>query len=195
MNMEMIRRDLRNLLKASRFRHSEGVANVTYDLALIHGYDTQKAELTGILHDCAKYLSDQELMEACQKYNLPVTEVESRCPFLLHAKVGAYFARTRYDITDEEILSAITYHTTGRPDMTLLEKIIYTADYIEPYRKPLPRIMEIREAAYLNLDQAVYMIAENILNYLRSTGKEFDHLTVETYNYYKAILKTNFFNE
>lgn len=189
MDIELIRKDLKNILKASRFYHSVGVEEVAHDLALIHGCNTDKAILAGLLHDCAKYLSDKELLTQCEQKHLPVTEVEKRCAFLLHAKVGADFARTKYDVTDEEILTAITYHTTGRPAMSLLEKIIFTADYIEPNRKPLPRIAEIREAAYQDLDLAVSMIAENVLNYLQSNRVEIDHLTIETYEYYKNCSK------
>jgi predicted HD superfamily hydrolase involved in NAD metabolism len=189
MELELIRTDLKKLLKESRYRHSIGVEEVSHDMALIHGCNVNKAIMAGILHDCAKYLTNEELLTECSKYNLPVTDVERKCPFLLHAKVGALYAAIKYGINDEEILSAITYHTTGRPAMTMLEKIIFTADYIEPYRKPLPRINEIRDAAYTNLDLAVYMTAENVLNYLGSQGGEIDAFTVETYEYYKKKLQ------
>lgn len=185
MDLEYIRADLKNKLKMSRYLHSVGVEEVAHDLAVIHNCDTDKAVTAGILHDCAKYLSDEELVRECRNFKLPVTEIEIRCSYLLHAKVGAAYANYIYGIKDEEILKAITYHTTGRPSMTLLEKIIYLADYIEPNRKPLPRIQEIRVAAYENLEQAVYMATENVLNYLKSKGQEIDNLTVETYEFYK----------
>lgn len=188
MDPEQIRENLKLHLKQSRFLHSIGVQEVSHDLALIYGCDTKKAITAGILHDCAKNLTDEELLQACKKYHLPITAIEEKCVFLLHAKVGAALAKDRYDISDEEILNAITYHTTGRPGMTLLEKIVFTADYIEPYRRPLPRINEIREVAYRDLDLAVYMILENILNYLN--GSDIDALTVETYDYYKKLLQT-----
>lgn len=73
--------------------------------------------------------------------------------------------------------------------MSMLEKIIFTADYIEPYRRPLPKIHEIRIAAYQNIDLGVYMITENVLNYLKETGGEIDTLTVDTYEYYKTVLQ------
>lgn len=189
MDLDLIRNDLNNLLKESRYRHSVGVEEVSHDMAIIHGCSVDKAIIAGILHDCAKYLTDEELLSECEKYHLSVTAVEKKCPFLLHGKVGALYAAIKYEVSDDEILSAITYHTTGRPAMTLLEKIVFTADYIEPFRKPLPRINEIREAAYSNLDLAVYMTAENVLNYLGSQGQEIDVLTVETYKYYKKELK------
>lgn len=188
LDLQLIRDDLKKILKDSRYQHSTGVEEVAHDLALIYGYDTDKAITAGILHDCAKNLTDQELLEACRKYQLSVSDIEKKCLYLLHAKVGAALSRDKYGVCDDEILNAITYHTTGRPAMTLLEKILFTADYIEPYRKPLPRIDEIREAAYRDLDLAVYMILDNMLNYLQDTGGEIDTLTVQTYDYYKEYI-------
>ena len=90
--------------------------------------DVNKAYLAGLLHDCAKGMSDDDRLDICKKKGIYVSEVEYDNPSLLHAKVGAYLAKTVYEIDDEEILSAITYHTTGRAEMTLLEKIVFSAD-------------------------------------------------------------------
>lgn len=188
MDIEQIKEKLSKILKPSRYRHSSGVEEVAMDMAAIFGYDIKKAGLAGILHDCAKYLSDEELLDECEKYGLPVTDIEKRCAYLLHAKVGALYAKIKYGVDDEDILSAIRYHTTGRPNMTLLEKIIFTADYIEPYRRPLPRIDEIRKAAYDTLDLAVLMILENMVDYLEGTAEAIDTMTIETYKYYKDLL-------
>ncbi len=189
MELKQIRENLRKVLKESRYLHSIGVEEVACDLALIYGCDVQKALLAGLLHDCAKYLTEQEQLLACQKYHLPVTEIERQCAFLLHAKVGAAFAREKYGIEDIEILNAITYHTTGRPAMTLLEKIIFTADYIEPNRKPVPRMEEIRRTAYEDLDTAVLMILDNTLHYLKDCGNPIDQVTEETYEFYRNKLR------
>jgi predicted HD superfamily hydrolase involved in NAD metabolism len=188
MDIIRIKDDLKDILKPSRYQHSTGVESVAKDLAVINGYDMEKAGLAGILHDCAKYLPDTGLLAECIKYKLPVTDTERKCVHLLHAKVGALYARIKYEINDEEILNAITFHTTGRPAMTMLEKIIFTADYIEPYRKPLPRIDIIREASYDNLDLGVYMVLENMVNYLESTAEVIDTMTIDTYEYYKGLL-------
>jgi predicted HD superfamily hydrolase involved in NAD metabolism len=189
MDLELIRKDLKNLLKKSRYLHSIGVEEVAHDLALLNGYDTNKAVLAGLLHDCAKYLTEEELLNTCQTNHIPVTDIEKRCAFLLHAKVGALFAKEKYGIEDQEILNAISYHTTGRPNMTLPEKIIFIADYIEPYRRPLPRIDEIRRASYEDLNFGVFLVCENVLSYLKSTAGEIDPLTEETYKYYKDLLQ------
>lgn len=188
MDLELLQESMKEILKQPRYLHSIGVEEVACDLAVIHGYDAKKASVAGILHDCAKNLSDEELLQYSKNYQLEVTEIEARCPFLLHGKVGAAFAKDRYGINDSEIINSIIYHTTGRPNMSLLEKIIFTADYIEPYRKPLPRIDEIRAMAYSELDEAVLMILENTLGYLEQSQAEIDTMTVDTYKYYKTML-------
>lgn len=190
MSVEDLRGTMKDVLSKSRYLHVISTEEVSVDLALIHGCDVQKATIAGVLHDCAKYLSNAELIEECKKYNLPITEAEEKSSQLLHAKVGAAYAEHIYNITDKEILTAITYHTTGRPNMTLLEKITFTADYIEPNRKILPRIDEVRKAAYDNLDYAIYLILENTLDYLKVTNTVMDDKTEMTYEYYKGIIKT-----
>lgn len=190
MDLEQMKNCMKEILSEARYRHCVGVEEVACDLAFLYGYDSKKASIAGILHDCAKHLTEEQLLKECENFHLPVTIIEQSNRFLLHAKVGAAFARDKYGVKDEEILDAITYHTTGRPAMALLEKIIFTADYIEPYRRPLPRIDEIRQAAYEeNLDRAVFMILENTLEYLRNSVSEIDMRTEETYTYYKSRQK------
>jgi nicotinate-nucleotide adenylyltransferase len=191
MELQQLRDNVKPLMKDSRYQHTLGTEAVAYDLALIHGYDTIKASIAGILHDCAKDLSDEELLHECVRLKLPVTEIEKQRALLLHAKVGAAYAGEKFGIRDEEILNAIAYHTTGKPGMTLLEKIIFTADYIEPNRKPLPNIDVIRQTAYNNLDQAITMISKSTLDYLESTGAAIDTLTRDTYEYYKQLTQSN----
>ena len=194
MNLDQMEDAIEKLQSAKRFKHSLGVKDVAYDLALIYGYDTMKASIAAILHDCAKHLSDDELIGQCNIYNLPVSKYEMQSKFLLHAKVGALYARKLYGVEDEDILDAITYHTTGRPSMTLLEKIIFTADYIEPNRRPIPRLNTIRKEAYFNLDQAVYMILENTLDYLKTTNNVIDEMTIKAYEYYRKLIEASSIN-
>lgn len=187
MELLYLEEQMRQLLSEGRFTHSQGVVEVCHDLALIYGCDTNKACIAGILHDCAKQFTKEELLEECHKNQVLISEVEQQNPDLLHAKVGMILARKCYGIVDEDILNAISYHTTGRPGMSLLEKIVFTADYIEPNRKPLPRIEEIRKAAYeINLEKAILLIIENTLSYLKSTGAIIDFMTVKTYECYKT---------
>ena len=122
----------------------------------------------------------------CKKYNIHMTEVERENPFLLHAKLGAFLAMKKYGISDEEIISAILNHTTGKPDMSILDKIIYVADYIEPNRNKAPRLAEIRKKAFTNIDDALYMILEDTVLYLQSIDGAVDPVTKHTFEYYKS---------
>ena len=184
MELEHIRKSLEKTLSEKRYRHILGVEEVCYDLAVIYGCDTLKARTAGLLHDCAKHLSDEELISECRKFNLHITEAEIKAPYLLHAKVGAAYAKEFYKVTDENILNAIISHATGRPGMSKLEKIVYVADYIEPNRRPIPMLDKARELAYEELDEAVIFISKRILEYLKSKGAFIDPLTQETYDYY-----------
>ena len=121
----------------------------------------------------------------CRTIGIKLTESELQMPALVHAKLGACLAQYDYGIRDQEILDAITYHTTGRPDMTLLEKIIYIADYIEPNRKEIPGLQEIRGIVFRDIDQAVCLSAGSTVRYLENGGKAVDPMTVKTYNFYK----------
>lgn len=179
-----IRDSIEKEMDEKRFAHTLGVAYTAAMLASIHGIPQDTALLAGLLHDCAKCYSDEKMFSLCSKNNVSFSVTESKNTALLHGKVGAIIAYKKYAVDDETILNAIRYHTTGRPEMTLLDKIIYVSDYIEPGRKPLPNLSEIRKLAFQDLDSALIMILENILNYLESCGKETDPATRETYEYY-----------
>ncbi|MDF2951521.1 MAG: hypothetical protein K0S18_1104 [Anaerocolumna sp.] len=182
-----IKKSLSTILPEKRFYHTLGVEAVSFSLAARYESNTNQAALAGLLHDLARCFPDPELLKQCDAYHLPVSEVERRNPYLLHGKLGAYQAKEVYGITDSNMLSAIAYHTTGKPDMNLLEKIIFTADYIEPNRsgKHIPDLDEIRSLAFHDIDQAVYRILDNTLKYLESGTQEIDPLTKEAYNFYK----------
>ena len=179
-------------LKPKRYIHTLGVAMTAANLAAVHGCDSNQAYTAGLLHDCAKYLTGKEQITACQSANISLTKVELENTALIHGKLGAYIARTRYGIRDKEILSAITWHTTGKPKMSLLEKIIYLADYMEPGRamncKPYS-LTQIRRASFENIDKALYMVLECSVKYLEKSGVPIDPQTIDTYQYYRK--KTN----
>ena len=180
---EMSKKLLKSLSE-KRFVHSLGVEYTAATLAFVHGADVEKARLAGILHDCAKGIPTDEKLKKAKKLGLPINKCEKKNPDLLHGKLGAYLAKEKYGVKDEEILSAITYHTTGHPGMTLLEKIIYVADYIEPNRKPIRDLDEIRKEAYQDLDKCIIHILKNTLEYLKKSEIVIDELTEQTYNYY-----------
>lgn len=183
-----IQESLRKELKSKRFSHTLGVEYTSICLAMKYGEDLKKADLAGLLHDCAKEFSDKKLLKICKKNNEMISETEEKNPFLLHGKAGACVARDVYEVTDETILDAIRYHTTGRPDMSLLEKIVFTADYIEPGRNHAPNLDALRKLAFEDLDRAVYEILEQTLSYLDESGSEIDQQTMITRDFYRKEL-------
>ncbi|MCR5228125.1 MAG: bis(5'-nucleosyl)-tetraphosphatase (symmetrical) YqeK [Eubacterium sp.] len=180
---EMVKK-LESKLNPKRFVHSIGVEYTAANLAFVHGADVEKARLAGLLHDCAKYIPTDEKLKRAKKYGIKANKCEKANPDLLHGKIGAFIAKEKYGVDDPEILSAIAYHTTGHPDMTLLEKIIFVADYIEPNRRIIRDLPEIRREAYLDLDKCIIHILKNTLEYLETTDAAIDELTRDTYNYY-----------
>lgn len=182
--LKTIRKKLSKKLKKERYEHTIGVMYTASSLAMRYKTDIQDALIAGLLHDCGKYCSAEEQIELCRKKKILLTEDELEMPALIHAKLGAFLAEHEYGITDQGILDAITYHTTGRPGMTMLEKIIYIADYIEPNRREIPVLPEVREAAFTDIDRAVYLSAKATAQYLENSGKKIDSMTVKTYQYY-----------
>lgn len=182
-----IRKKLKDCLSKSRYQHTLGVEFTAAAMAMKYGEDIDRAELAGLLHDCAKCIDDEEKLYECKKYNVAITDIEKRNPFLIHSKLGAVYAKEKYGVDDEEILSAIRFHTTGKPDMTLLEKIIFIADYIEPARDKAKNLAEIRRVSFEDIDEAMYMILRDTLEYLEGGEGELDPATKETFMFYKDI--------
>ena len=186
MTRSEMREHLEKKLSNHRFEHSLGVEYTAACLAMVHGMDVERAAIAGLLHDCAKYMDKEEKLKVCKKYQLSVSDVEKKNTELLHAKVGCVVARKKYEIQDEEILSAIMYHTTGKPEMTDLEKIVFIADYIEPNRKKLQDMEQIRKEAFQNLDECIVHILKNTINYLKKNEMIVDDMSLKTYDYYTA---------
>lgn len=181
-----IEKKLQKKLSEKRYRHTLGVAYTAANMAMIHGENVSRAYLAGLLHDNAKCIDSEKKIRLCEKYGLPISETERENPELLHAKLGSYLAKKNYEIEDEEILSAIACHTTGKPAMTVLEKILFVADYIEPNRKAVPNLQAVREAAFTDLDRAVLLELHGTLTYIKDKAAAMDETTVETYHYYQA---------
>ena len=183
------RRILKEEIGKKRYLHSIGVSNTAACLAMRYGSDVQKAAMAGLLHDCAKGLSEEELVIMTERNGIVISPIERSNPELLHSKAGSILAKEKYGINDEDICSAIFWHTTGKPDMKLLEMIIFTADYIEPNRCNIPGLDEIRKTAFVALDETIVMICANSIEYLKRSSKEIDAKTLETYEYYSKRCK------
>lgn len=176
---------LQEKLTERRFIHSVGVEYTAACMAYKFDVDAQKARIAGLLHDCAKCIPREEKLRKAEKFGLPVNVSERANPDLLHGKLGAYYARKRYGVEDPEILSAITYHTTGHPNMSKLDQIIFIADFIEPNRKMIPSLPEIRREAFTDLDHCMMHILKNTLDYLHQRNVVIDEMTQKTYDFYR----------
>ena len=176
-------------LSYKRFIHTLSVAGTASSLAMCYGADLEKAETAGLLHDCAKCMDVRKMQKVCEKAGLTVSSFEADSGSLLHSKAGSVLAAEKYGITDPDMINAIRYHTTGRPGMSLLEKIIFVADYIEPGRFTAKNLPLIRRLAFSDIDGALMKILYDTLVYLNSTGLVVDPMTQKSYDYYKQIFE------
>lgn len=183
-DLKKLRKAMEKELDPKRFEHTLGVTYIAAALAMCYDESIINAQIAGMLHDCAKCLSDKKRLSICEKHSIGMTEIERRNPFLLHAKVGSFLAKDEYGVTDPDIINAILNHTTGRPGMSTLEKIIFIADYIEPGRDRAPNLSAIRKLAFENLDEALVCILRDTLEYLQEGDGETDPMTQKTYEYY-----------
>ncbi len=188
-NIHKMQKKLKKYMDEARYAHTLGVMYTAAALAMCHGEDIERAQVAGLLHDSAKCIPNPKKLKLCRQHGITITDAEERAPYLLHAKLGAYIAREKYHVQDKEILSAIECHTTGKPAMTLLEKIIFLSDYIEPLRSKAANLAEIRRLAFRDLDEAVYTTMRDTLRYLEQEKASLDRQTVVAYQYYKEIIR------
>ncbi len=183
-DLKKIKEKLKNELDESRYEHTSGVMDTAACLAMRYGADMTKALVAGLLHDCAKCIPNGKKLKLCKKNGIEVTPFEEKAPFLLHAKLGAWMAEHEYHVSDPAILSAIACHTTGKPDMSLLDKIIFIADYIEPGRDKATGLPEIRRLSFTEIDKALIRILSDTLDYLTSCNDPIDPATQNVLDYY-----------
>lgn len=183
-DIDEIKRDLKELLSEKRYKHCLSVAAVAMELANIYGTDKDKAYLAGMVHDIAKEFSDEENNYYIEKYDLP--RIEEEYKRIIHSYVGAVYLKEKYNM-DDEICEAVKVHTTGSMDMSLLDKIVFVADKIEP-GKDYPGIDEERRLAKEDIDRCVILCLENNYKKLLSKGKRMYSLSLEVLYKLKNIL-------
>ena len=174
-------------LTVKRFAHTLAVADTARRLALLHGLDPLKAEIAGLLHDCAKCLPLEEMQRIARENHLTEDESILESGALLHSVVGAYLARTKYGCEDEEVIQAILSHTTGKAGMTRLDMAVWLADTIEPTRAPYPLLDKTRMLAGLSLEKAMITSLEGTLQHVRKKGDAVHPATLETLDYLKNL--------
>ena len=164
MEIEFLKEQLKAKLSSKRYKHSIRVMETAIILAKFYNEDSKKVSIAAVLHDYAKEMNKNELVDICKTFFYDETKDFITDIQLLHGFVSAYYAKEMFNITDEDILNAIKYHTTGRRNMSLLEKIVYMADAIEPERE-YPHVNEIRDLAFVNLDKALLFEVNHKLKY------------------------------
>ena len=171
-------------LKHKRIPHVLGTEQEAIRLAERYGADVEKARVAALLHDCTKKLDMPTQLALCGQYGIALDELEQKALKLLHSKTGAAIARDVFGV-DDEVYSAIWYHTTGHADMTTLEKIIYLADYIEPSRD-FPGVDTLRKVCYEDLDKGLLLGLEMTIEEMTAMGNPVHRATVEARDWLKG---------
>ena len=181
LSMEDLRCVSYSMVQARRLAHIRGTEETAARLALRWGADEDRMRRAAILHDCTKYLSHEEHLAICDQYGVALDPLERATDKLLHAKSGAALAKYVFGMDD--VYDAVLYHTTARAGMSLEEKILYTADYMEPNRD-FPEVEELRRLADSDLDKAVGMGARLAMEEMVQRDKELHHDTRGAYECY-----------
>ena len=168
-------------LKPKRMPHVLGTEQEAVRLVRRYGGDETQARIAALLHDCTKKLDMAQQLALCERYGIMLDELEQRALKLLHSKTGAAIARDVFGVEDA-VYDAILYHTTGKPDMTRLEKIIYLADYIEPTRD-FPGVDELRKTVYEDMDKGLLMGLTMTIQEMEEMGNPVHHLTRDARDY------------
>ena len=165
MEYKEIENDVKSVLSEYRFTHSLGVAKKAIELAKIYGVQEEIAKKVGIAHDIAKEMTDEEMIEYAKANNIRIDEIETVKPSLLHGKIGADIAAKKFGFT-QDMINAIKWHTTGRENMSMLEKIIYVADKTEENRKGTRFNLEkSRELSTQNIDETLIFLMNEFITY------------------------------
>ena len=188
MTIVQMREKLKTVLTEKRFNHSVGVMETAVQMAKHFGANVEKTAIAALLHDCAKNYSKAEMFELCNKYGVLIDEICKVSTGLIHGFLGAEIAHRHYGVDDPEIYDAIYYHTVGKPDMSLMTKIIYIADGIEPARH-YDGVDLIREMVYEDIDRALVLQIDYTLRSVIGRGALIHTNTIDTRNFYLKTIR------
>ena len=183
---EKLYEDVKEVLSEERFNHSERVVKRAIEYAKIYNVDIEMVKLVAISHDIAKELSEEENQEYISKYNIKLDDIEKVNKSLLHAKIGAYICKEKYGFTDD-MVNSVRYHTTGRENMSVLEKIVYLADATEEGRKEYI-VSEYVDIINKDIDKGMVEISKWVMNKLLKNNKVIHLDTIKCYNYYNMYI-------
>ncbi|MEE0946273.1 MAG: bis(5'-nucleosyl)-tetraphosphatase (symmetrical) YqeK [Acutalibacteraceae bacterium] len=172
---------LKEKLDDYRFTHSLCVADRAVELAKKYGANEEKAYVAGLLHDITKNLSDEEQLQFFESSAIMLSDIEKVSSKVWHSISGAAYIKNKLLIDDEEIVSAVRYHTTGKRDMTLLQKIVYIADFTSADRK-YPDVDVVRGLADKNLDESIVYALRHTIVTLANKNKPIHPDTISAYN-------------
>lgn len=181
MELERMLERLSVELGEKRYMHSLNTAETAVRLARRYGADEEKAYIAGLLHDCGKAYEGDTARLFVQKTGYQADIIELRHPCLLHGVIGMNLAASLYGVSDQDILSAIRWHTTGKADMTILEKIIYIADFIEPSRD-FEGVEQLRREAFRDMNACMLLCADSAIRHVLEKGMLLHPNTVEARN-------------
>ena len=172
---------IKEKLKESRYIHSLNVADSARELALLYGCDEEKAYTAGLLHDVMKNASAEEQLDVINKAAWQLTEAEKANDKLWHAIAGAAFMKTELGIDDDDLIEAVRYHTTARKNMSVLEKVIYVADFVSADRN-YPEVDEVRQASRQSLEKAMMLGLEFCIQEIAKRRQILHPDSVDAYN-------------
>ncbi|MBE6788261.1 MAG: HD domain-containing protein [Ruminococcaceae bacterium] len=176
-----IKNELSQMLSEKRFNHSMQVALQAFKLAEIYGEDTGKAFLAGLVHDCCKEISKAEQLKIINQFGIILTDIEKTEPNIWHGYAASGYITEKWEIDDPDVCSAVKYHTCGRGNMSVLEKIIFVADLTSEDRN-YPDSEKIREISYKNLDRAIYECYLYIIPFILKRKGRITQNTLDCYN-------------
>jgi predicted HD superfamily hydrolase involved in NAD metabolism len=183
MDEKIIVKKLKSLLGPSRFKHSLRVREKVLHLSKFHRVNLKKASIAGLLHDVSRYMDRRGLLQLAEKIQMKIDPISRFEPKLLHAPLSAHIARHKFEVRDTQILKAISSHTLGRKNMTMLEKIVYVADHVEEGRSHAG-VANARKLAESDIDQAIVAISSSMIKYLLGNDLPVHPTTLEVRNYY-----------
>ena len=182
---EELYKEVKENLSEKRFKHSEGVVKRAIEYAKVYNVDIKTVKLVAISHDIAKELSEEEIEKYIKEYNIEIDEVEKRNNNLLHAKIGSFICKNKYGFT-QDMVNAVRFHTTGRENMTILEKVIYLADATEENRKYCSSVYV--DLIKKDINDGMFEVAKWVINSLLERNMVIHLDTIKCYNFYNNKL-------
>lgn len=184
--MNLKEKELKKSIGLFRYEHSLRVLETAVKLNRIFNVDIEKIETAALFHDCGKIGTPKIILNEIIDKKIMISEEDKKSPEVLHSILGRHLAEHKYGIQDKDVLNAIRYHTTGRPNMSILEKIIFLSDYIEPGRE-FEGVTKARELAEKNINESIIYAMKSTVNFLKEKKMYIHKDTLDGLNY---LLKT-----